>query len=240
MPTLYGVGLGPGDPGLLTLKAKQVLESVGLVFAPKSAIQDEGLALSLMMKAVDLDPTKVRELVFPMTKDAAQLEAAWGAAAEAVGLGLDAGQDCAFVTLGDTAIYSTYMNFIAALKRRAPQAQVVTVPGISSFSAAAARLDLSLVEREERLAVLPCLGDVRALAPDLERFDTLVLMKVGRRFAALRDLLAEKGLLKHSHLFVRLGGQEELVSSDLAQVDPAAVTYMSLVLVRKPPRQGYE
>jgi precorrin-2/cobalt-factor-2 C20-methyltransferase len=192
------------------------------------------------MKAVDLDPVKVRELLFHMTKDAAQLKVAWETAAEAVAQGLHAGQDCAFVTLGDTAIYSTYMNFIAALKRRVPGAQVVTVPGISSFSAAAARLDLSLVEREEKLAVLPCLGDVRALAPDLERFDTLVLMKVGRRFAELRELLAEKGLLQYSHLFVRLGSREELVSSDLAHVDPEKVSYMSLVLVRKPPRKGYE
>jgi precorrin-2/cobalt-factor-2 C20-methyltransferase len=94
-------------------------------------------------------------------------------------------------------------------------------------------LNLSLCEKAERLAVLPCLSEVEGMRADLERFDTVVLMKVGRRFAALRELLREMGLLGVSHLLLKLGTPQELVSSDLDTVNPDLVTYMSLVIVRK-------
>jgi precorrin-2/cobalt-factor-2 C20-methyltransferase len=175
-----------------------------------------------------------------MSKDPEVLVPAWEAARESVLGALRGGSDCAFITLGDTAIYSTYMNLVAGLKAAEPALKIVTVPGISSYSMAAAGLNLSLVEKAEKMAILPCLSDVEAMRPDLERFDTVVLMKVGRRFAALRDLLKSMDLLKHSHLALKLGGPEGLLTSDLEGVDEGRVTYMSLVIVRKPLKTGYE
>lgn len=241
----YGVGIGPGDPELLTVKATRVLNSVPVIFVPKAKITDEGLALQILLQALTDEKgaapkAQLKELVFPMSKDPAVLRPAWEAAREAVLEVVRAGTDCAFITLGDTAIYSTYMNLLAELRQAEPALPIVTAAGISSFSQAAAQLNLSLVEKAERMAILPCLSEVEAMRQDLERFDCVVLMKVGRRFADLRELLRDMKLLPHSHLALKLGTPQELLSSDLDSVDPEKVTYMSLVIVRKPVSGGYE
>jgi len=243
--TFYGVGIGPGDPDLLTTRARRILSGVDVIFVPKAKITDEGLALRIVMQALTggENPAlkaQLHELVFPMSKDPEILRPAWESARAAVLEVLRKGVDCAFITLGDTAIYSTYMNLVDALKITEPNLTIVTIPGISSYSQAAAGLNLSLVEKAEKMAILPCLSDVDGMRGDLERFDTVVLMKVGRRFAALRDLLRGMGLLAHSHLALKLGTPEELLTSDLESVDPERVSYMSLVIVRKPLKGGYD
>jgi precorrin-2/cobalt-factor-2 C20-methyltransferase len=236
----YGVGIGPGDPELLTLKAQRVLSSVPVIFVPKAKITDEGLALQILLNSVlKGSGAGLKELIFPMSKDPAVLKPAWESAREAILSELRLGRDCAFITLGDTAIYSTYMNVLAELHRAEPGLVIQTVAGVSAFSEGAARLNLSLCEKAERLAVLPCLSEVEDMRADLERFDTVVLMKVGRRFGDLRELLRKMDLLKHSHLCLKLGSPGELVTSDLDAVDPEKVTYMSVVIVRKPPSGGY-
>jgi len=245
----YGVGIGPGDPDLLTTQALGILSRVKVIFVPKAKITDEGLALTIVLRALTggdkaggKSPMRaeLRELVFPMSKDPEVLRPAWEAARTAVLEVLRQGTDCAFITLGDTAIYSTYMNLVDVLQKTEPGLRIVTAPGISSFSQAAAGLNLSLVEKAEKMAVLPCLSDVEGMRPDLERFDTVVLMKVGRRFAALREMLRSMGLLAHSHLALKLGTPEEILTSDLESVDAEKVTYMSLVIVRKPLKAGYD
>jgi len=239
--TFYGVGIGPGDPELLTQQARRILNSVPVIFVPKAKITDEGLALQILLgSVVNKTGAELKDLVFPMSKDPAVLKPAWELAREAVLEVLRQGKDAELITLGDTAIYSTYMNMVAELRQAEPGLKIVTAAGISSFSQAAAQLNLSLVEKAERMAILPCLSDVAAMRPDLERFDTVVLMKVGRRFADLRELLRGMGLLAYSHLALKLGTPAELLCSDLDAVDPEGVTYMSLVIVRKPLKGGYE
>jgi precorrin-2/cobalt-factor-2 C20-methyltransferase len=238
--TFHGVGIGPGDPELITIKSQRILGSVPVIFVPKAKITDESLALGILLNSVVAKTgAELRELVFPMSKDPEVLRPAWAIARTAVLEVLRAGKDCAFITLGDTAIYSTYMNLLAELRQAEPGLKIETSAGIASYSHAAALLNLSLVEKAERLAILPCLTDVQAMRPELERFDTVVLMKVGRRFADLRELLRQMGLLPYSHLALKLGSPGELLTSDLDAVDPEKVSYMSLVIVRKPLKGGY-
>jgi len=238
---LYGVGIGPGDPELLTLKAQRVLNSVPVIFVPKAKITDEGMALQILLNSVVAKTgAELRELIFPMSKEPEVLKPAWDIAREAVLVALRQGKDAAFITLGDTAIYSTYMNLLAELRKAEPGVVIETVAGISSFSQGAAMLNMSLCEKDEKLAILPVLSDVRALRPELERFDSLALMKVGKRFADLRELLREMGLLQHASLLVKMGAPGEQVTRDLDKVDPASVTYMSIVIVRKPLKGAYQ
>lgn len=238
--TFYGVGIGPGDPELLTQQARRVLSAVPVIFVPKAKITDEGLALQILLGSVVAKTgARLIDLHFPMSKDPEVLRPAWALAREAILEQLRLGKDCALINLGDSSIYSTYMNMVAELRKTEPDLRIRTCAGISSFSEAAARLNLSLVEKAESMAILPCLSDVRAMEPDLDRFDCVVLMKVGRRFADLRELLRAKGLLPYSHLALKLGTPDELLSSDLDGVDPEKVTYMSLVIVRKPFKGGY-
>ena len=239
--TFHGVGIGPGDPELLTLQAVRVLKQSPVIFVPKAKISDEGMALQVLLNSVVKESGgEIRELLFPMSKDAAVLKPAWTLARDLVLEVLRAGKDAAFITLGDTAIYSTYMNLLAELRLAEPGIAIHTHPGISSFSAAAAILNLSLCEKAETLAIVPCLTEVGHMRPELERFNTIVMMKVGRRFADLRELLRKMGLLPYSHLALRMGLPDELVTSDLDSVDAESVTYMSLVIVRKPISGGYE
>lgn len=239
--TFYGVGIGPGDPELLTLQAQRVLSAVPVIFVPKAKITDEGLALQILLNSVvSKTGAELKDLVFPMSKDPEVLRPAWAEAREAILAQLRQGKDCALITLGDTAIYSTYMNMVAELRKAEPDLKIVTTAGISSFSQAAALLNLSLVEKAEKMAILPCLSEVEAMRPDLERFDCVVLMKVGRRFADLRELLRKMDLLRYSHLGLKLGTPGEVLSSNLDAVDPEIVTYMSVVIVRKPFKGGYE
>ena len=237
----YGVGIGPGDPELLTLKAARILAEVPVIFVPKAKITDEGMALQILLNSVvSKQKAELRELIFPMSKDPLVLKPAWEFAREEVLRVLRSGQDCAFITLGDTAIYSTYMNLLAELRKAEPEVGIETVAGISSYSQGAAMLNMSLCEKAERLAILPALSEVEDMRADLKRFDTVVLMKVGRRFADLRELLRQMGLLAHAHLLLKIGTPEEMISSDLESVDPEKVSYMSLVIVRKPITGGYE
>ena len=239
--TFYGVGIGPGDPELITLQSQRVLSSVPVIFVPKAKITDEGMALQILLgSVVAKSGAELKDLHFPMSKDPAVLKPAWLIARDAVLEVLRRGKDCALITLGDTAIYSTYMNIVAELRQAEPGLVIHTSAGIASYSAAAARLNLSLVEKAEKMAIIPCLSEVEAMRPDLERFDTVVMMKVGRRFADLRTLLRGMGLLPYSHLALKMGTPGELLTSDLDSVDPEKVTYMSLVIVRKPFKGGYE
>src|SRR5258708_2760669 len=131
----FGVGIGPGDPELLTVKATRVLNSVPVIFVPKAKITDEGMALQVLLNSVvNKTGAELRELVFPMSKDPEVLRPAWAIARDAVLEVLRQGRDCAFITLGDTAIYSTYMNLLAELRAAEKALAIETLAGISSFS----------------------------------------------------------------------------------------------------------
>ncbi|HTB34217.1 MAG TPA: SAM-dependent methyltransferase, partial [bacterium] len=115
--TFYGVGIGPGDPELLTQQARRILGGVPVIFIPKAKITDEGLALQILLNSVvNKTGAELKDLVFPMSKDPAVLKPAWAVAREAVLETLRQGKDAALITLGDTAIYSTYMNMVAELR----------------------------------------------------------------------------------------------------------------------------
>lgn len=230
---LYGIGVGPGDPELLTLKAMRVLKEVDVVAIPKSKEESDSIALSIVKGAVDLSKKETLELMFPMTKDKEVLRKAREEAAVAICDRLKAGKDVACITLGDPMFYSTFSYLIPLFRKRVPEAEIEIVPGISSVMASAAVTVMPLTEADERLAVIPATYESDKIRHILETFDTVVLMKVNRVLDKIIGLLEELGLKEKAVFIERCGGDNQRVVRDLESLKGEKLDYLSMVIVKK-------
>ena len=210
----YGVGVGPGDPELLTLKAVHLLERCPVIAAPRTK-SGEMLALDIASAAVDLGEKTIVPLYFSMERDKAVQHAAHVDAAEAVRPYLDAGQDVAMLNLGDVSIYATYVYLMELLGEQ--RYDTAMVPGVPSFCAVAARLGVSLTEMNSPLHIAP--GGM-ALDEVLDQPGTKVLMKSGRQMPAVLDALAERDMLGKSMLVQNCGLPGGTVYPDLSRSRP--------------------
>ena len=233
---LYGIGVGPGDPKLLTLRAKEILDQVDVIFCPKGDEDGSSWARSIIETTTSAAKEFV-ELPFPMTRDKKVLKTYWEKAAERIAQELAKGKKGAFITLGDPFIYSTYIYLLRTLLQDFPDIEVETIPGISAFNAAAARAQVPLVEADETMAILPVRKDLKGLREALKAFDTVVLMKVGSKLDKVMTLLRELDLLKHSVLVSRLGQPGEKMIHDLSSLDKVQREgYLSVIIVKNPER----
>lgn len=187
--TFYAVGVGPGDPELMTVKAVRVLERCPVIAAPMTK-SGRTLALDIAGQGADLRGKEILPLVFAMERDEAARRQAHRAAAEAVAAVLDRGLDVAMVNLGDVSIYATAGYVIALL--RAMGYETVMVPGVASFSAVAARLGCSLTEMDAPLHIIPAGSGIVEDCLDLP--GTKVLMKPGRQLPAVKRALEARKL----------------------------------------------
>lgn len=231
--TLYGIGVGPGDPQYLTVRSTQILGNVKHVFYPSSSGTDESLALNVIEPYLGRC-VKFHQLYFPMTKDRVELEKHWKEAAEQVWNVVGWGKDAAFVTLGDCTIYSTYMYLLKTLKETHPEIVYETVPGISSFQVAVALIDQAVAEGKERVALVPVNREVSNVEDALDHYDTIVLFKVGSKLPQVMDLLERKGLMDCATLFSYLGTPDQTIARSLREVKREKIGYMSLMLIKKP------
>ena len=181
---LIGIGVGPGDTELLTLKAAKVLESIPVIFSPKAAKEKESIALSivkpLLEKRDDYKKVMIVEPIFPMIENKNELEKIWNSAADLVSQYLNTGRDVAFITLGDPSIFSTYSYL---QKRLVDDYEVETIPGITSFTACAAARNEALVEQNDILTVVPKID--KRISNVIEYSDSIVLMKASRNSTKL-------------------------------------------------------
>ncbi|MGD0919515.1 MAG: precorrin-2 C(20)-methyltransferase [Thermodesulfobacteriota bacterium] len=232
---LYGIGIGPGDPKLLTLRAREILDQADVIFCPKGDEDKASWARSII-EATTSAPKEFIELPFPMTRNKRRLEVYWQKAARRIAQEIANGKQGAFITLGDPFIYSTYIYLARTLRKKFPEIEVETIPGISAFNAAAARAEIPLVEGDERLAILPVRKDLRGLREAFHAFDTVVLMKVGSKLDKVMALLAELDLLKQSVLVSRLGQPGEKMIHDLSSLKKIKKEgYLSVIIVKIPP-----
>lgn len=188
---LYGIGVGPGDTELLTLKAARILKTVPVVFTPKSAKEKESIALSIVRPILEEREDYKRLMlvtpIFPMIEDKEELEKIWTSASEMIAQYLDSGRDVAFITLGDPSVFSTYSYLQKKLKGNY---EIETVPGITSFTACAAARNEALVEQNDVLTVVPKIDD--RLEQILEYSDSVVLMKASRNTSQLEQVIEQK------------------------------------------------
>ena len=229
--TLYGIGVGPGDPELLTLKAVRILGQVDVIFAAASTKNDYSTAYAIAKPHLKND-VRIVQLGFPMTKDEEALKAAWRKNAELVAEVLDKGLDAAFLTLGDPLTYSTYGYLQRTLLDMNPDLRLRAVPGITSFHAAAARIGLVLCESKESLLITSGVADPARLEEQLNTADNAVILKAYKNFEEIRDLLNRLRLGDTTVLVSRLGMDEESILMDINDA-PKQPHYFSLALVKR-------
>lgn len=231
---LYGVGVGPGDPELLTRKAERLLKAVDVVAVPKRGPRDRGYAHEIVASLLDPGRQEILDLVFPMTRDRERLEAAWDAHVETLARRLLDGRDCAFITEGDPFLYSTFIPLWERFRARWPEVPVEAVPGVSSVTAAACRAGFPLASGEERVAVLPALPpEPGALAGLAAAFDTVVVMKAGARGREVLDAWGAAGVPDGRLVGVRRATTPaEAVAEGPEAVAALEPDYFSLFLLR--------
>jgi precorrin-2/cobalt-factor-2 C20-methyltransferase len=230
--TLYGIGVGPGEPGLITVKGAEFLSSCRHVFVPKAREKAESVAFRIAGKYISPE-AEVYEVLFPMTEDKDDLKRYWAASARMIAEILSRGEDACFLTLGDTLLYSTYIYLVRALREILPDARIVTIPGINSFSAAAALTGFPLGESRKPLIVIPAADDLESVRAALDQDGTVVLMKVGKRLREIIALLEEKGLIGESVFAARVGMEGERIETDMTKLKEAdeKTGYLSVILV---------
>jgi precorrin-2/cobalt-factor-2 C20-methyltransferase len=236
---LYLVGVGPGDPELMTYKAVRILTDAKVWAVPTARENGISSAQQIAGQLVPDNGREILSLCFPMKKvflgqeTDNQLLQAWGKAADEVITHLDRGQDVAFPTLGDTTLYSTAFYLLPMILERRPQTKVTVVPGITAMAACAASQSNPLALGDDVLAVVPAAFEDDRLRHILTTLDAVVLMKVHRRLDALIDLLTELDLVDHAVLIERSGLPDERVYTDIREARGKQLHYFSTMLVRK-------
>ena len=229
--TLYGIGVGPGDPELITLKALKVLERVPHIFASCSTKNNYSLALNIVRS--HLNGACLEHLPFPMTRDPQALRAAWESNARRVLEVLGAGADAAFVTLGDPLTYSTFGYLLKTMKRLNPSIRIITIPGITSYAAAAALTQLPLTEGEESFFVVSGAMGAARLREVLDKTDNIVMLKTYRHFDDIYRALEELNLLDRATCISRCGLEGETVVDDLRSLKGRPLPYLSMIIIKK-------
>jgi precorrin-2/cobalt-factor-2 C20-methyltransferase len=223
---LYGLGLGPGDPELVTLKALRLLRAAPVVAYPAPE-EGDSFARRIVAEWLDRGQREIR-VRFPMRPGPPPAAIYEGAAAQLAAV-MDAGEDIAYLCQGDPLFYG---SFAGILTRLAARYKVTVVPGVSSPTACAAAASVPLVQRDETLAVIPATLAEDELARRLTQVDAAAIIKLGRHFAKLRRVLSRLGLLDGA-IYVERASLPNQRVAPLATIDPASVPYFAMALVRR-------
>lgn len=232
---LVGVGVGPGDPELVTLKAVRLLREADVVFVPVAASGERGRAEAVVLEHVD--PASVTRLAFSLDPAEDHRDRSWEAPAATVAASLAEGRVAAFATIGDPSVYSTFSYLADRIRALLPDVEVEVVPGITAMQDLAARSGIPLVVGDEHLSLLPLLPGAQGLTQALAGGDTVVCYKGGARLPEVLDIVRRAGRLEHAVYGARLGleDQEVCPASEMAG---RRGPYLSTVIVHPDRRDG--
>lgn len=229
MASFFGIGVGPGDSELLTVKAVNTIKKLDILYTPQAHQGGKSVAEKI---AAPYLPTQliVKRRHFPMIKDWTVKMQSWQKIANEVAEDVQQGNNVGFLTLGDPAIYSTFSYVAELLKDRV---DVQTIAGISSFSQIAASLSIPLMLDNETLEVVPATADLNQLEKVIDLNDNVVIMKIATNFAAVYQLLAERNLLSKTTV-VENASMENQQSKVLADYSVnTKLPYFSTALLKK-------
>ncbi|MWC30618.1 precorrin-2 C(20)-methyltransferase [Paenibacillus sp. MMS18-CY102] len=231
--TLYGVGVGPGDPELITVKAFRLLKECPVIAYPRKRMGAKSYALEIVELYVNTAEKEMLGLVFPMTKDQATLDREWNKTAELIWQHLQAGQDIAFVTEGDPNLYSTFIHMARLMQQLHPEVPILSVPGISSVLGAAARLNVPLADGDDQVAIVPATGDRDEMKRAIVEHDAIVFIKVAKVLDMMIDILEELHLVDKASVVTKVTSPQELVWRNIRELKGQELEYLTLMVVRK-------
>ena len=235
--TLYGIGVGPGDPELIPLKSIRILHEVDVIFSASSTKNAHSLAVTIASRHLP-ENADVRLLPFPMTMNRKMVEQAWDEHSQTIIAVLEEGKDAAFLTLGDSLTYSTFGYLLRTIRRHAPHLPVVTIPGITSYQAAAAATNTPLVEGEENMLLLSGVLGGNGLRKKIKDVDNIVFLKAYKNIKDIVASLEETGRLKSSLAVVRCGFPEQKIYQNVSELVHNDPKYWTLILTKNSP--GHE
>ena len=235
MKVLTITGVGPGDPSLLTMAAVDAIQESTVVSYPVSSKGGESLAEKIASKWITKDK-KILPLHFPMIKDQGTLKSAWRIAGNELVKMVEKGERVVFLAQGDISLFSTGTYLSKELEKYHPECLVKLIPGVTSFSAAAAKSKLPLALQEEQLLILPVPDSYEelkvVLSDSAAKKRVVVLLKLGKKWEWVKPLLEELDLMKKSIFAERIGfsDQQILRASDICS---GSRPYFSLLLIRE-------
>lgn len=234
---LYGIGVGPGDPELVPVKAARLLAQVDTVYTAASTKNRYSRAVDIARRYIP-DNTRVEMLHFPMTMDRREKERAWQGNAEQIIDAVEAGRKVAFLTLGDPLTYSTYGYVLRYIRSHSPHLPVETVPGITSYQAAAACLNVPLVEGEESMLLVSGAQGGDRLRGLSQKPETVVFLKAYRNVADITAALAESGAYEHRVGISHCGQPEQEIIEDVETLKTKRPDYWTLIIAKRKKPNG--
>jgi len=209
---LYGIGVGPGDFKLLTVKAVEIIQKADIIITPKTEKKDGSVAYNIAKPYIS-EKTDILPLVFQMVTDMDIVKKQWVENRKIISEKLEEGKNIVFLTLGDPMLYSTYMYIFHALENS--DYEVETIPGIPAFLGIASQIGLPITEWEENLLIIPATASPEKIDKALEACDNAVIMKVYKKFAFIQEELRKHNMIKNAVMVSRAGLPDEIIERDL-------------------------
>ncbi len=230
--TFYGVGVGPGDPELLTQKAVRILSEVDWIWYPAEAHGGPSFSQRIIAP-LGLPEAKCQAVYMGMSRDRTGDLQTYESAVDDIAQEVRQGKSVAWITQGDPLFYSTFIHLYEQMQSRFPEIPIEIVPAVTSTSAAAALAGIPVSRLNEKVAVLPAIYGLEELATLLDGFATVFLMKVNRVFDQLLDVLHAMPYPVHAVYVEKVGTPDERLVTDLETLRGQTLPYFSLVLVRR-------
>lgn len=239
MSGLIAIGVGPGDPDLLTVKAVKAIQNADIIMCPASKEDRPSIALSIVSPLIDKSKNQeIIKLIFPMTKDKDVLEQTWKKNAKIMAETVLLGKNVVYLTVGDPYLYSTWIYMHKDLEENYPDMSITVIPGIVSMFTFASKVGVSIAEGAEKVAIIPSCYDLSSVKEIAKNSETMVFLKDGRYFDQVINVLKESGFPDDSIFAIGqdLGTENEIIRKlTLGEVNDDTLTtkYFSILVVKR-------
>ena len=239
MPELIGIGVGPGDPDLLTVKAVKAIQNADVIMCPASKEDRPSIALSVVDSLIDKSKNQeIVKLIFPMTKDKDVLAKTWETNAKIMAEKVLSGKNVVYLTVGDPFLYSTWIYMYKDLSESHPEIKISVIPGIVSMFTFASKVGVSIAEGAEKVSIIPSCYDLSSVKEIAKNSESMIFLKDGRYFDQVIQVLKDAGFPDDSIFAIGqdLGTENEIIRKmTLGEVNDDTLTtkYFSILVVKR-------